>query len=360
MTLLGSLPLHLLGDPLQGIYNFGDEPLVDFDKDLTAFRKFNFLNTPWRWQSNNERLGRLILSMRNKLEEGKPVELLEHSEFDFYIRDFPQLKEEYKPEAYKSLFKAIKYFEQKNQSVLVIYPIHKQENGRMVGLLDDRLKLNSYLGQQLKVLDAIDENVYYEAALCAVRVLVGGEAYLKHFHDLLVKLKFNKSGLNNWLDRSGKPKNKRNPDEKRYSEKLKELFTNLKTRRSPDNLLSLLTFFASLPKVSKKHPPLYYSLLRALENSTISGQSIHDEMVHVKNCQRIRGNRNSRKCIGTTLLTKGLEFDAVIIWGAHRFIDRKNFYVAISRAKKSLVIYTSDKILSFATEENKGRTGDCK
>lgn len=133
MNLLGSLPLHLLGDPLQGIYNFGDERLVDFDKDLTAFRKFNFLNTPWRWQSNNERLGSLILSMRNKLEEGKPVELLEHSEFDFYVREFPQPKEEYKPEAYQSVFNAIKYFEQKNQSVLVIYPIYKQENGRMVG-----------------------------------------------------------------------------------------------------------------------------------------------------------------------------------------------------------------------------------
>ena len=360
MNLLGSLPLHLLGDPLQGIYNFGDERLVDFDKDLTAFRKFNFLNTPWRWQSNNERLGSLILSMRNKLEEGKPVELLEHSEFDFYVREFPQPKEEYKPEAYQSVFNAIKYFEQKNQSVLVIYPIYKQENGRMVGFLDDRLKLNSYLGQQLKVLDAIDEHIYYEVALYADRVLVGGETYLKHFHDLLVKLKFNKSGLNNWLDQSGRPKNKRNPDEKKYSEKLKKLFTNLETRRSSDNLLSLLTFFASLPEVSKKHPPLYYSLLRAVENATISGQSIHDEMVQVKNCQRIRGNRNSRKCIGTTLLTKGLEFDAVIIWGAHRFIDRKNFYVAISRAKKSLVIYTTDKVLSFASEVNKGRAGDCK
>lgn len=33
MNLLGSLPLHLLGDPLQGIYNFGDERLVDFDND---------------------------------------------------------------------------------------------------------------------------------------------------------------------------------------------------------------------------------------------------------------------------------------------------------------------------------------
>lgn len=288
------------------------------------------------------------------------MELLEHSEFDFYVREFPQPKEEYKPEAYQSVFNAIKYFEQKNQSVLVIYPIYKQENGRMVGFLDDRLKLNSYLGQQLKVLDAIDEHIYYEVALYADRVLVGGETYLKHFHDLLVKLKFNKSGLNNWLDQSGGPKNKRNPDEKKYSEKLKKLFTNLETRRSSDNLLSLLTFFASLPEVSKKHPPLYYSLLRAVENATISGQSIHDEMVQVKNCQRIRGNRNSRKCIGTTLLTKGLEFDAVIIWGAHRFIDRKNFYVAISRAKKSLVIYTTDKVLSFASEVNKGRAGDCK
>lgn len=65
-------------------------------------------------------------------------------------------------------------------------------------------------------------------------------------------------------------------------------------------------------------------------------------MVEHKNNIRHAGRKIKGRCIGTTLLTKGLEFDNVIIVDAHLFTDKKNFYVAISRACKSLIILTED------------------
>ena len=62
---------------------------------------------------------------------------------------------------------------------------------------------------------------------------------------------------------------------------------------------------------------------------------------------RHQGRRFEGKCFGTTLLTKGREFDTVIIWDAHKFEDTKNFYVAISRACNKLIIITEFTSLNF-------------
>ena len=46
--------------------------------------------------------------------------------------------------------------------------------------------------------------------------------------------------------------------------------------------------------------------------------------------------------IGTTLLTKGLEYDMVVIANSEELKDRNNFYVAISRACKKLYILSTE------------------
>ena len=73
-----------------------------------------------------------------------------------------------------------------------------------------------------------------------------------------------------------------------------------------------------------------------------NNNSVFNCMIEYKNIIRHTGRKIKGRCIGTTLLTKGLEFDTVIIVDAHLFTDKKNFYVAISRACKNLVILTED------------------
>lgn len=63
-------------------------------------------------------------------------------------------------------------------------------------------------------------------------------------------------------------------------------------------------------------------------------------MKDIRDSKRHIGKKVSGKCIGTTLLTKGLEFDTVVILNAQRFECVKNFYVALTRASKRLIIFS--------------------
>ena len=68
-------------------------------------------------------------------------------------------------------------------------------------------------------------------------------------------------------------------------------------------------------------------------------------MERIRNITRKIGRNITGKCIGTTLLVKGLEFDTVVILDAHKFKCPKNFYVACTRATKRLIIFTNNNIL---------------
>ena len=73
LSLAKNLPLHLLGDPLQGIFSFETTPLVSFDRDLLDFQVYDCLKYPWRWHDTNEELGAQILTMRHCLETHEPI-----------------------------------------------------------------------------------------------------------------------------------------------------------------------------------------------------------------------------------------------------------------------------------------------
>lgn len=48
------LPTRVLGDHLQGIFDFKGEELVDLEKDLEDFEKFPDLSEPWRWKKSGK------------------------------------------------------------------------------------------------------------------------------------------------------------------------------------------------------------------------------------------------------------------------------------------------------------------
>ena len=87
---------------------------------------------------------------------------------------------------------------------------------------------------------------------------------------------------------------------------------------------------------SPKRPELLYSIMSILKMH--SNDTILERMTQNRNKVRIVGRKVDGKCIGTTLLTKGLEFEDVIVIDAHKIEDKENFYVAMTRASKRLII----------------------
>lgn len=66
-------PTIAFGDPLQAIYTFGQEPLVDFSG--MEFRAVSLPCVGWRWKGRNDRLGAYLLNLRGALLAGAPIDL---------------------------------------------------------------------------------------------------------------------------------------------------------------------------------------------------------------------------------------------------------------------------------------------
>jgi hypothetical protein len=65
------LPTRLLGDPLQGIFAFGGDRLVDLDNFDDDFDRLDDLTVPWRWRTSNPALGEWLFDARNRLIIGR-------------------------------------------------------------------------------------------------------------------------------------------------------------------------------------------------------------------------------------------------------------------------------------------------
>jgi len=70
------LPTRILGDPLQGIFDFQEMELVDWDKDIfPKFEKIAELDIPWRWKNKNEALGDWLMKIRHQILNGETIDL---------------------------------------------------------------------------------------------------------------------------------------------------------------------------------------------------------------------------------------------------------------------------------------------
>ena len=58
-------PVVILGDPMQSIYGFGDNELVDWQDVVEAFPQFQYPVEAWRWKRSNPELGVFLMKARN-------------------------------------------------------------------------------------------------------------------------------------------------------------------------------------------------------------------------------------------------------------------------------------------------------
>lgn len=352
MELAHDLPLHLLGDPLQGIFSFEQKPLVNFDKDLSFFTRFASLDYPWRWKESNPALGEIILNMRCSLEKGQTIELQNKPEVGFYVIDCSSNNDE----KFKCLGRLIQYHDCNN--LLVICPSYrdfdKYGNSRLKGDLNDRIKIKQRVdyGNRFSIVDAIDSSEYYRCAR-EIDTFISKCSQGRRIHrisrlfDILEKLHLNISELSKWINRNDNIFRHRTKENAPLSERMIELFTNFESDKTLASLRHVITFVVGLPKIKCYHRSLYHTIDKCFDMAQANNVSMSEAMKLYKARMRHQGRIVEGKCFGTTLLTKGLEFDTVIIWDAHKFEDAKNFYVAISRACNKLIIITEFTSLNF-------------
>lgn len=356
LALTKSIPLHCLGDHMQGIFSFGDEKIVDLDKDLFFFQKFNFLTYPWRWHPDYLPLGNKIKDMREELEKYDKI-TLSHTPNEFvYVYQYPNCTI-YDPN-YNKFLRSVVNFHSSN-SLLIICPSYYETDKmgvpKLRGGLKDRIDLKSKIdfNNSFTLLDALDADFYYTAANRLDKYVldcINNRRINKiaHLYDILTeKLYIQKTGVSKWINRGKNAFKKRTGENLKWHAKLSELYANFVSSPNNRNLFPILEYIIHLPDIKCSHLLCYYEVLRVVKSSAEESCSILEAMKQNKTRIRHMGRHIEGKCIGTTLLTKGLEFDTVIICDADKFEDKKHFYVAISRACKQLVILTHCPQINF-------------
>lgn len=343
MEIAKYLPTHLFGDEMQGIFTFNGQRTVSFHNDLPGFTHYKILTTPWRWKvdGNSEALGYEILRYRHLLElVPHAITLTSNPQASFNVACIDETRQDY----YTYVGKIIRNIY--SDSILLIIP-----SGKDFGTIYQRLKIRDRLGLRhtFKLIEALDDKSFYSAAQSAddlIKSIHRKRTPIKEISKFIEGLSFTKTDVSSWIN-NNKIVHKRSKELSALSVELENKVNSFIGTPSTKTLLSIIEFYSDKINLLPKRENLFYSIVKVMKDSIINNKSIYDEMVSYKNRVRRSGRAIQGKCIATTLLTKGLEFDHVVILGADKFKDCKNFYVAISRACKSLTIFTNSYRLRF-------------
>jgi hypothetical protein len=321
-------PTRILGDYLQGIFGFNSETLVNLrsSDEMGHFWSNRYvLETPWRWEmGGNKALGQELKIIRGLLKNSQPINLNNFHSFEVHIsNDF------YKNDSNK-VFKILN--EEKNLLVLTPASSH----------LKPRIEFIQRFKNLCFLIESIDDKDF--SNLSKKFDNMNTESAFSEMREIFVKL-FTKTAIDNWFTSSG-IKNKKSESDKSLIKQIGIKVEYFKHEISYSAAADLIRDVKALPGVKCYRKDLFDSLSQALEVAENDAITVHEAMLNKRNLIRRVGRKVYGRCIGTTLLTKGLEFDAVLIIDAHNFNCPKNLYVALTRASKRLILFSKSETLN--------------
>ncbi len=351
------LPTHIVGDPLQGIFDFNGT-LVNMDTDLTEYEKFPDLDVPQRWykEGNNKRLGDILKDIRELLLAQKEIELIKNDAAGFHVikifeKDIMDAQSEYRKKL-DSIITNKRNIQGMNNLLIIVPEYDCTKNGKVLkkGGVGERAKLKDRIDYTkcLTLLEAIDDKSFYAIAKDSdeliFRIQKARKKYKKIKEDILDKL-FPATKINEWFNTEGL-KSKKATADKEKSDKIRLLLDAFILTPSAEHLYNIVFLFRKEFRIKYKREELGRTVTTGIKQSYLSNKSVYQAVKEGRNMLRRTGRKVHGKCIGTTLLTKGLEFDTVVLLDAHRFDSPEHLYVALTRCCKRLIIFTENALLS--------------
>jgi len=219
-----------------------------------------------------------------------------------------------------------------NENVLFI---HSESANR-----DARIAYVKYFPNRIFLIESIDHKDFYHLAKTIDSFSTNGASLISNIYDLLVSL-FPKTEIEKWIQKehiTRKREKEGEPNNKRF----RDVFENYKRTGEIAFLAQIIGLVPELIGKKSNFKDIYASLLFALKKSAENSTSVYDEMVAQRNMARRVGRKLFGKSIGTTLLTKGLECDTVVLLEEEPF-DYKNQYVALTRGSKNVIVFQINK-----------------
>ena len=111
------------------------------------------------------------------------------------------------------------------------------------------------------------------------------------------------------------------------------------------NIANLIVAIARLPEIVIYRKEFIRDIYYTLVDANTLGLTASEAIVRNRNILRRKGRKIMQKSIGTTLLTKGLEFCDVVVLNAQQIKDPKHLYVALTRCSERLVVISNSAVL---------------
>jgi UvrD/REP helicase N-terminal domain len=312
-----ALPTVLLGDPLQGIFNWrGNEP-PDWDGDVCRrFPVIGELQTPWRWiNARTAEFGHWLLDMRKELRVGRGIDLgTAPGELEWIHLDGTDDEAKRRAAARVRVPDA--------QAKVIILGDNRPATHRRIAsqtpgaitveavdlrdLVDFAKTLNfgspdAALRQVLDFAGSLMTNVTSTEIIARVATLTRGTARTEPTDVEHAALAF-------------------------------------RTAPSPAGAANLLSAITASPGVRAYRTGVLRATFRALGQCDGSpGNSFAEAAIRVREQNRLIGRPMAKRSVGSTLLLKGLEAEVAVVLYADD-MDARNLYVAMTRGSRNLFV----------------------
>ncbi len=330
LRLADILPTRILGDPLQGIFDFEGSEIVDWQTQVKPyFDELPRLGEPHRWTGKNPALGDWLLKVREELEAGRPVDLRQAPAGSVRFVRLPSDSHQRGSIQRKTCISASC---RDGETILAIHSwehqchaIARQTGGKFRS--PETIECNA-LFDAAKAFDgapngpALARAVFEFSSLCLTKVKTDLESPAARI--------FDGRGLQN--------RQYRHQEQLDALTEIAEIGSLLLVRKA-------LVLLARTPGAKTVRHELFQEMLNALrEYETGHHACLEEAALRTRDRTRRTGRAPGRYVISRTLLVKGLEFDHALILDADE-LNRENLYVALTRASRSLSVLAASPIL---------------
>lgn len=327
VALAGAVPTAVLGDPLQGLFNFGQNVPVDWEGDvLPQFPGVDVDYRPRRWDPDHGDLGAWLVAVRENLVGGRPI--------DFSTAPVTWVRRD-DPRTYvRVCFRSLKL----TGSVAVLGQYRP-----------DCVSAASNLQGLYTVMEAIDEKI--PARLSDVIDTKSGAEVAKAVVEFAVKAS---SGLATHIPATKRTRLGGGQSFTTTKDDLQAAYaaiTDVRSDPTPANVHTALTEVANLSGVSIHCREAWYEVLRSVAIATSDECTVAEALLRTRNHTRVAGRRPTDRVVSRPLLVKGLEYDHVLILDPNRY-SAQELYVALSRGSQSVTVISDTQVLAARTVAN--------
>ena len=320
------IPVYVLGDPMQSIFGWAGK-LVSWAS--IEFENLKIDTYPWRWEKTNKKLGKYLFHVRSILEpalHGAIVQMPIEPEDNCimvvstdYAHSAPFLAELQKYDTILYLAKSVD-----TQQSFARCSGGMFQNDEPQNLKD--LYVNS------RKLDSGDgficaNTIYAFIACCATQVTAELGSYERH----IMNGDFDFSRIKKHLE---------------FGRRM----IAVKQTPSYDTMLSLLEWIQGTPTFRLCRKELFDELCRSIRYARDNGTSILEAAQQIRTIPVSNTKYNCFKRLASrTVLSKGLEFDCVVIDTSGRYnYSATDMYVAMTRAKQMIYFISNTKSITLS------------